>query len=530
MATAETASPPDSIAAGPPLDTIAEHIGGPRIDDLLRRAAECAPERAAFRYPGGEISYAALNAKTTRCGAALRELAGSDTVIALSMVLSVDFAVGFFGISRSGNASALLNPYLPAERLVQLLRTCGARIAIVSPQVYRNLAPAAGGLPDLQSIVLTHREGGIDAPTLDELAARAGVDPAAGEADPESLACLQFTSGTTGTPKAVRLSHRNLAVNAAQTVHGQQLTESSVLFNFLPTFHSMHLTAGVAAAATHVLCPGDDIAGSVDAARRHGATHYYSLPVRLARLAADPRLPELEAPASRGILSGGSALSPHAASLLSEHFSVPVVQGYGLAETSPSMLLGNLDEPRSGSCGVLVPGGECRIVDVETRAVRPVGSLGEIQVRGPQLMLGYLGRDLAEDVDEDGWFSTGDAGHLDADGYLFVIDRLKDVFKHDNWLVAPSEIEKVVRRHPEVRDCVVFDCPDELHGAVAYAQIVADGDALDPAAVRDFVNAQVPYYEQLGHVELVDRIPRSPVGKVSRRDLRERALGRESAH
>ncbi|MGW7535323.1 class I adenylate-forming enzyme family protein [Amycolatopsis sp. NPDC054798] len=518
----------DSVASGPPLETVAHLLGGPRIDDLLSRAAEQAADRTALRSAAEALTFAELNAQATGCAKALRTLLGERGVVALAMTLDPAFAVGFFGIARSGHVAALVNPLLTPDRLVHVLGTAGARAAIVPPELYRRLAPVLDRLPALTQLVLTRRDGlGAEAagvPTLSELiegAPHASPAPAYGE----MVACLQFTSGTTGAPKAVQLTHRNLLVNAAQTAYMHQLTPDSVLFNYLPTFHLMHLAIGVTVAASHVLHAGDDPVEAMAAAAHARATHVYSLPMRLTRLARDPRLAELELPALRAILSGGSALSVPAAVALAQQFGVPVVQGFGLAETAPSVTLGDLDRPRPGSCGVPVPGTACRIVDPGTGDVVPLGEKGEIQVRGPQLMLGYLGHARGQDVRPGGWFATGDIGLLDADGHLFVTDRIKDVFKCDNWLVSPSQIERVLLRHPSVADCVVFDYPDDLSGAVAYAQVVLAGDVAPEELARE-VNGRLPYYEHLKHVETVSRIPRSPTGKVQRQQLRDEVLAR----
>ncbi|GGN74304.1 AMP-dependent synthetase [Streptomyces albiflavescens] len=531
--------------AGPPLDTIAHLIAGPRVDHILRRAAERRPTSTALRSPAVEISYAELDAGADAFSAGLRALiGGAGEVVALAMVLDPVFPQAFFGIARSGNVSALVNPLLPPERLAHVLRISGARVAIVSPAMLPVLTAVRDRLGDLEHIVLTHREPDMAAdaaelPTVAELSAGAPTNPRPSEADGDEadgdevdgdevdgdeVACLQFTSGTTGAAKAVRLTHRNLTVNAAQTAYMHQVDENSVLFNHLPTLHLMHVTVAATVGATHVLWPGADVAEAVTGADVARATHYYSLPMRLAKLAADPRLGELEAPALRAILSGGSALAPSAAGVLSQHFGVPVVQGYGLAETSPATHLSDLDRPRPGSCGVLVPAAESRIVHVETRTTLPVDEWGEIQVRGPQLMLGYLGRDLSHDVDADGWFSTGDIGYTDPTGHLFVVDRIKDVFKCDNWLVSPTEIERVLLRHRGVADCVVVDAPHELSGAVAHALVVPADTSCTPQELIDFVNAEVAAFERLHHVALVESIPRSATGKVQRRELRDRHL------
>ncbi|MGK3940222.1 AMP-binding protein [Streptomyces caeruleatus] len=521
----------EGVAAGAPLGSLSDLLGGPRIDDLLHRAAASAPHRAAVRTAEGTMDYAGLTALAERYADGLRALLGSsNAVVALTTTLDRHFAPAFFGILRSGNIPALVNPLLREDGLAHVLGISAARAVLAPPELHERLEGVRGRLPELRHLVLTHRDAGAvavpeDVPVLGELpGAGPGEGPPRLDDDPEAVACVQFTSGTTGAPKAVLLSHRNLVVNAAQSARAHGLDPDAVVFDYLPTFHLMHLTVTVAVAGTLVLCTEPDPADAVDAANRLRATHFYSLPVRLARLAVHPRLTELECPSLRAVLSGGSTLPQSAAGTLGGHFGVPVVQGYGLQETSPSTHFDSLVAPRAGSSGRPVAGTECRIVEVDSRRVRPVGERGEIQVRGPQLMKGYLGRDLSYDTDADGWFSTGDIGLMDADGYLYVVDRLKDVFKRDNWLVSPTEIERVLLRHPAVADCAVIDRPHAFSGAVAHAFVVlAEGaGTVDPAAVAAEVNAGLPYYERLEHIEAVDRVPRSPTGKVLRQELRAR--------
>ncbi|SDW71652.1 long-chain acyl-CoA synthetase [Amycolatopsis xylanica] len=516
------------IWSGPPLATISGLLGGPRVDDLLTRAAERVPGKAALVTADRGLTYAELDAEVSRCASAFAALAGGPgAVIAIPAVLDPVFAVAYFGAARAGLVSAVVNPLLTEQRMLHVLAVADARVAVIAPEMYPRFAAIADRLPALKTVVLTERAPGLppeaaSLPTLGELLDAAPAFAAAPRSPDEQdlVSCLQFTSGTTGAAKAVRLSHRNLTVNAAQTAVAHRLDETSVLFTYLPTFHLMHLTIGVQAMATHVLWTGEDIAGSVEAAEAYRATHYYSLPMRLARLAADPRLAELAPPRLRAILSGGSALSPSVNLVLSQQFGVPVAQGYGLAENSPSTHLSDWDKPKPGSSGLLVAGAQSRIVDIDTRAALPTGAKGEIQLRGPQLMVGYLGRDIGNDVDADGWFSTGDVGFYDEDGDLFVVDRIKDTFKCDNWLVSPTEIERVLLRHPAVADGVVVDVPDEFSGAVAHALVVAASPDADAAAIAAAVNADLPYYEQIRRIVLVDAIERSATGKVVRRDLR----------
>lgn len=493
------------------------------LDGLLRRAALRAPERTAIiDATGARTSFAALDAAASRYAVALRHhFHVRGQAVAVVGELTPAFAAAYYGISRSGNVIVLVNAVLSREALRHVLATSGAVVTFTSAGLAEPIAALRHELPALREVVVL--DGALLPDRLAGITAE-GQENAGGPTwDAADMACIQFTSGTTGEPKGVRLSHRNLVVNASQIAAAHGLGEASVALNNLPTYHPMHLNSAVYATATQVLYPAEDPVGAVAAANRYGATHFYSLPVRLARMAADPRLPGLRLETVSAVFSGGSALDPAAAAVLSEHWGVPVVQGYGLAETSPLTHCDRPERPRPGSVGQVVAGTECRIVDVRSRVELPAGELGEVQVRGPQVMRGYLGQPESAHLDDEGWFSTGDLGYQDEEGYLFLVDRLKDVFKCDNWLVAPSEIERVLLSHPRVVDCAVADVPVPFSGAVAYGEVVlAEDDDGDLAELMDFVNGQVPYYQRLHGLQRTERIPRSGNGKILRRVVRHR--------
>jgi long-chain acyl-CoA synthetase len=516
------------VAAGAPLAAIRDLIGGPRVDNLVSRAAGTAPLRCALRAGATAVSYRTLDSLASRCALVLRGLAGRPgTVIAVAAALDPAFAVAYYGVARSGNISAIVNPLLKAEGLAHVLRASEAEVAVLTPGLWEQLRLIPGRLPRLRHVLLTGSAAGPDtaagslAGVLADLLRQAGdqAPPVPGTGQ-EDVACIMFTSGTTGAPKAVPLTHRQILVNAAQTAHAQDVHDDAIMFNYLPTFHTMHLNAAVCAGATQILHTGGDVSESVRAASRHGVTHYYTLPMRLNLLAAHPQLTSLALPSARGLLSGGSALPERTAAVLSAHFGIPVVQGYGLAEASPLTHFNNLTAARPGSCGQPVAGTQCRIVDIVTRQVVS-DELGEVQVRGPQVMAGYLDGQSAGALDALGWLSTGDIGRLDSDGHLYLTDRLKDVFKSDNYLVSPTELEGLLGRHPAVADCAVADRPDDIKGAVPCGLVVLRGRA-DLAEIMRFVNSQVPYYMALQALEPVEAIPRSGNGKIQRRDIRDR--------
>lgn len=486
------------------------------LDGLLAEAAAAWPDRAALIVGDRRHTFAELDAEASALAETIRTLLpGTGQVIAVAAVLDPLFAIAYYGVVRSGNVAAVVNPLLREDGLAHALGSSGAVGALLDPGLLARLGAVRGRLPELRDVLP------LDTPRL-----RAAEPwPPAG---PEDVACLHFTSGTTGLPKAVRLSHRNLVVNARQVALAHRLDAASVTVNHLPSYHPMHLNSAVRAGATQVLCPEPDPVASVESADRHGATHLYSLPFRLAALAGDQRLTGLRLKPGTRIASGGSALSPQAAATLTARLGVPVFQGYGLAETSPLTHSDDPDDPVHGSVGRPVAETEHRVVEVTSRAVLPVGGTGEVQVRGPQVMKGYLGGPDGQGLEPDGWFSTGDVGAVGPDGRLVLVDRLKDVFKYHNWLVTPSETERALLGHPLVADCAVFDHPDGPAGSVVHALLVLRGDPADPTATVRTVCAeaarQLPYYQQVRFAQAVAAIPRSANGKVQRRQLRDAFL------
>ncbi|WP_225102134.1 AMP-binding protein [Streptomyces sp. CoH27] len=487
------------------------------LDGLVSRAARRYGDRVAVRTASPDsaaLTFSELDAAADRCAAAVQKLIGTGgESVALASPLDPAFAVAFHGIVRSGNVVVPVNPLLRADELRHLLGAGRVRLAIVTPPVLAELRPLRAELPHLSEVLLLGEEWPEDRP--------------AAVGHPGGTACLHFTSGTTGPPKAAVLTHANLLVNAAQVARAHRLDDTSVTLNHLPKYHLMHLNSALYAGASQVLCPAPDPVEAVHSANRHRATHYYSIPMRLSRLAADDRLPQLGFDTVRMVASGGSALPAETAGALHGHFRVPVIQGYGLAETSPLTHSDGPDRPRPGSVGPVVDGTECRIVGLGTGQELAAGERGEVQVRGPQVMRGYL--EGTSPLDAEGWLATGDIGLLDEDGYLFLVDRIKDVFKCDNYLVSPTEVEKALRAHPAVADCAVADLPHALSGAVAGALLVlADPAATVPGVVAE-VNAKLPYYQHVRYAEPADAIPRSANGKIERRQLREELMKRRTA-
>nr|WP_239096868.1 class I adenylate-forming enzyme family protein [Streptomyces sp. SID11385] len=488
---------------------------------MLARAADRWPHRTAVIDQDGRVTFAGLEDAVGRLAHRLRaRLGGSGAVVGVSAQLSIDYVVAYYAVLRSGNVIAPLNPLLPGPMLAHNLSRVEAALVLATPEVAERLAQVRGQLPAGMLVTGLSEARGPGRP-----GAEPAILPERAPADP---ACVLFTSGTTGMPKAVVLSHHNITVNALQVAQAHRLGPETVSLVNLPTYHPMHLNPAILSGAVQVLCPVPDVGTAIGLAREHRATHYYSMPVWLMRLATHTGLVETRLPELRVIASGGSALPADAADLLTKHFEVPVLQGYGLAETSP---LTHSDEPvlpLRGSVGFPVARTECMVTDLDSGAPQPPGRSGEVRVRGPQVMLGYVGEEPGSHLDADGWFATGDVGRMEPDGRLVLIDRIKDVFKRDNLLVSPGAIEKRLRAHPAVAECVVVDYPDKFAGAVAAAFVVPEPGFEDRQIdeIVAFANTEAPRYEHLEFVEVVEEIPRSAGGKVQRPYLRAEMLRR----
>ncbi|MBO0807007.1 MAG: AMP-binding protein [Actinobacteria bacterium] len=488
-----------------------------RMDQFLARSAAAHPAQVAIRAGERSVSYAELDTAVTRCAKRIQELTGGKRVIvAVGSLLDPDYVIAYYAVIRSGNIALPIIPLLPAVALKYQIETSGASIAFLSEEMNDRFSRVAAGLAEPPRVVV-FGDGQLLAGTDSE---GGPADPRA--YDPDEPAAMHFTSGTTGMPKAVLLSQRNVTANARQVADALQIDAGSVCVICFPTYHPMHMNGTVISAATQVLTADPDLASAVRLARRYRATHLFSLPAWLNKLASYAGPDDLTLDTVRFVGSGGAALSPVVAGKLQDRLGVPVIQGYGLAETSPLTHFDRPDEPAPGSVGRPVADTQCRIVDVEGRGELAAGEMGEIQLRGPQVMLGYLHNPELAEIDANGWLATGDVGYIDTRGRLFLVDRIKDVYKHDNFMVSPTEVESVLAGHPAVADCVVVDRPHEVHGAVGYAYVTLR-DSEEPSLLDEIVswtNAQLPYFKHIWDAEVMPSIPRSPNGKVPRRDLR----------
>ncbi|MGH2652437.1 MAG: AMP-binding protein, partial [Actinomycetota bacterium] len=345
------------------------------------------------------------------------------------------------------------------------------------------------------------------------------IDPA------DDLAALPYSSGTTGLPKGVMLTHHNLVANLCQTVVLQHVREDEALIGVLPLFHSYGMTVvmnlSLRQGATVVTMPKFDLEPFLRLLQDHRVTRAYLVPPIILALAKHLAVDGYDLSALEVILSGAAPLDAGLAESCAKRLGCKVIQGYGLTETSPVTHVTN-DEGtgKPGSVGEVLPNTECKVVDWATGEEVGPGQDGEILVRGPQVMKGYLNNPTAtaNTIDEDGWLRTGDIGHADEDGFFFVDDRLKELIKYKGYQVPPAELEAVLVGHPAVADAAVIPSPDEEGGEVPKAFVVLKGKAT-PDKLMAYVAERVAPYKRIRKLEVIEEIPKSLSGKILRRVL-----------
>jgi acyl-CoA synthetase (AMP-forming)/AMP-acid ligase II len=348
---------------------------------------------------------------------------------------------------------------------------------------------------------------------------------------PTQIALLPYSSGTTGLPKGVMLTHANLTAAVRQLGFGLALTPRDTFLALAPFAHVMgfvvSLCAPLAAGATVVTMPRYDLHALLAAIQHHRVTVAAVPPPVLAALTRDPDVDRYDLSSLELIASGGAPLGADLQQRAAARFPAAVIgQGYGMTETTGTIPVPDRAGMVPGSVGRLAPGTELRLVNSDTGRDAAPGEPGELWVRGPQVMAGYLGRPAAtaEMLDADGWLRTGDLGRVDADGNLFIVDRLKELIKVNAFQVAPAELEALLAGHPRVADAAVIPRADERTGQVPVAYVVARG-TLEPGQLIAWVAERVAPHKRIGAVRLVSEIPRNPSGKILRRLLIEADRG-----
>jgi long-chain acyl-CoA synthetase len=501
--------------------------------ELLSTTTRKHPDNLAFSYRRQTLTYQKLDTLTDRLAAGLHRLGiGKGSRIVLLLPNGLDFVIAYYGILKTGGTVVPVNPLDKPREIAFYLRDSGAVGLITEEKYYSHLKEAVRECR-LSTVILTdtgESEGILSLPAILETDSPTPTRP---DIDPkEDVATLQYTGGTTGFPKGVMLTHYNLVVNALQNAVWFHWTTREKVVGLLPFYHSWGACTGINSpvycGARVIIIPRFDPAELLETIARERATVLYGATSLFTMLVGSPLLGEYDLSSLRYVKAGAMPIPPEIMARWQQLTGVPMILGYGLSEASPETHDSPPQRVKPGSIGIPVMDTDAMIVDQATgETPLPPSEVGEIIIRGPQVMKGYLNRpDENAQALRDGWLYTGDLGMMDEEGYFYITDRKKDIIKYKGYSVAPAEIEAVLYEHPAVRECAVVGRPDALAGEVPRAYVVLH-DGCSPCAEEliQFCEQRVAAYKKVREVEFVAEIPKTRVGKVLRRLLRDSDRG-----
>lgn len=492
---------------------------------VLQHAQQLADKPALIDGPSGRaLTYGQLAGAIQKVAAGLAGRGfNKGDVFAIYSPNLPEYAVAFHGVALAGGVNTTINPLYTVGELAFQLNDAGAKYLLTIPQFLDKALEAADESGVEEVFVLGEAEG---ATPFAELLAGDGSAPKVDINPRQDLVVLPYSSGTTGYPKGVMLTHHNLVANCCQIESTGIINRSDRVLAILPFFHiygmEVVLNHALQMGATVVTMPRFDLEQFLQLMQNHQITYAPLVPPIVLALAKHPLVDQYDLSKLEMITCGAAPLSEDLAAACSNRLGCLLGQGYGLTETSPVTHVNPRDPAkiRWAAAGLIVPNTECQVVDIETG--QPVGpnENGEIWVRGPQVMQGYLNNPdaTAACIDSNGWFHTGDLGHADEDGYFYIVDRLKELIKYKGMQVAPAELEGVLLSNPAISDAAVIPSPDEEAGEVPKAFVVLKGD-ITPDEIMSFVAERVAPHKKIRRVEIVEQIPKSASGKILRRVL-----------
>jgi long-chain acyl-CoA synthetase len=491
--------------------------------DSLERAKSHLPKKEALVFKDTSTSYGDLYQRVYRLSAAFSQrfqLKRGDRV-AIFLPNIPEFVISYYAIQRLGAMAVSLNVMLKRNEVDFILRDSGARLIITVPQF---LQEVPDDLPLLEAVIVVGETDRQKCHKFSALLERSTAEVPIANLESDDGAAILYTSGTTGKPKGVLLTHSNLVFNANATNRHTRMTVDDRLLCFLPLFHcfgqNFIMNTAVNVGATLILHERfvpDEILQSVQTNR---ATIFLAVPAVYIRFLSQPDV-EKNLQSIRYYFSAAATMPVEIARQWHERFGQYIYEGYGLTETSPFASYNHDVEYRYGSVGTALDGVEIKIVDEQGNTLPP-GELGEIAIKGPNVMKGYFNRpeETAQAI-RDGWFLSGDIGKLDQDGYVYLVDRAKDMVNVSGFKVWPREVEEILSGHPAVVESAVIGIPDPIAGEAVKAFVVKKAGAqVTEQEIIDFCRARIANYKAPRSVEFIEALPRNPSGKVLKRELR----------
>lgn len=492
----------------------------PNLATLLTESGAKVPERTAIRLDDIAIPYQALDL-TSKLVAGLLKSKGVKQGDRVGLMLPnvPHFPFVYYGALRLGAVVVPMNVLFTAREIEHYLNDSGAELVIVWEDF---AAPAREAAEKTGAEVIA-----VSPENVAELVA--GIEPFDDvvEVDGEDTAVLLYTSGTTGLPKGAELTHDNIRTNVEAILSlFENPSEEDVFFGGLPLFHvfgqTVGMNAAVAIGAELTLLPRFDPAKALEIIQRDKVTVFMGVPTMYAAMLHVPNRQDYDIGTLRLCVSGGAALPVEIIRAFERDFDTPILEGYGLSETSPVASFGRVDmERKPGTIGTPVPGVEMRIVDDEG-APLGVGDVGELQVKGPNVMKGYWKNPdaTAKAITPDGWFFTGDMATVDEDGYYSIVDRKKEMILRGGYNVYPREIEEALYEHPAIAEAAVVGIPhDDLGEEIVAVVAFAEGQTASEDEIREHAKKLVAKYKYPRHVKIVDELPKGATGKILKREI-----------
>ena len=497
------------------------------ITEFVLREASRVPDRPALiDGPSGRTyTYAQLSgAIHAFAGGLYARGLGPGSTIALMSPNIPEFAIVFHGAAVAGVAVSTINPTYTAEEVAFQLKDSGSTLLITIAMFAETAVQASEDAGVEEVLIIGDPPEGLASFTtlMGDPIAQVDVDPG------NQIVVLPYSSGTTGFPKGVMLTHTNLVANLVQCEGALDVRDGEVVLAVLPFFHiygmQVLMNFFLSRGSTIVTVPRFDLQQCLELIQQHRITRLFAVPPIVLALAKHPLVDQYDLSSLRQVFSGAAPLGAELAQEASNRINCEVVQGYGMTEMSPVSHVTRMGGFKPGTCGVTVANTECRIVDAEGGEDQGVGAVGELWVRGPQVMKGYLNNPeaTAETIDADGWLHTGDVAFIDEDGHMTIVDRVKELIKYKGFQVAPAELEALLLTHPSIADAAVVGVADDEAGERPRAFVVVkEGQQLSAEDVTAFTAEHVATYKVIHDVVFTDAIPKSASGKILRRLLRD---------
>ncbi len=505
------------------------------LPDLLRMRAGLAPDAPFVNYAGRSYTFGEFDARTDQLAGGLAELGIREgEVVSVFLPNCLEFLEAWWAILKAGAVFGPINPAYTGPEAGYVLGHSKAAAVFTDERGAGVIEPVRDQHPGLRELIRVDR-GGDGGVRLDDLATRGAPTPQPSRTA-DDLTAILYTSGTTGKPKGAMLSHANLIVNSAQGAEVVPLGPGDRVGMLLPLFHA---NAQVVTTLIPLM-----IGCEVMMWERFSASTFWSqiaefqpatisaVPTILAAVQHAPGAPD--GPTSlRYIICGAAPLSVELLRSFEQRFGIRILEGFGMTETScVASLNPYYGERKTGSIGIPLRGQEMKIIDAETGAEAERGAYGEILIKGPNVMMGYLDNpEATADSIRDGWLHSGDIGYMDEDGYFFIVDRTKDMIIRGGENIYPREIEEVLYGHPAVIECAVIGVPHDVRGEEVLAIVVLDSDAsVEVEELAAFAAENLARYKLPREIVVRDSLPKTPTGKISKGPLREEFGSWQQAH